>query len=102
MSDPVKVWFEIAQYNYKGALSISNLVETMWISIYRRPIEIMYYQGSASIGHEFRKSLIETEYGKTSKTRTSVNPIFNAVLERIHQVLGNLLRTCNINQTYVD
>ena len=26
----------------------------------------------------------------------------NAVLERIHQVLGNLVRTFNISQTYVD
>ena len=28
--------------------------------------------------------------------------MFNAIFERIHQVLGNLVRTCNINQTYVD
>ena len=26
----------------------------------------------------------------------------NAVLEQIHQVLGNLVRTSNISQTYVD
>ena len=26
----------------------------------------------------------------------------NVILERIHQVLKNLVRTCNINQTYVD
>ena len=26
----------------------------------------------------------------------------NAILERIHQVLGNLVRTSNIQQTYVD
>ena len=26
----------------------------------------------------------------------------NEILERIHQVLGNLVQTCNINQTYVD
>ena len=26
----------------------------------------------------------------------------NAILEWIHQVLGNLVRTCNITQTYVD
>ena len=26
----------------------------------------------------------------------------NVILERIHQVLGNLVRTCNITQTYVD
>ena len=26
----------------------------------------------------------------------------NAILERIHQVIGNLVHTCNITQTYVD
>ena len=26
----------------------------------------------------------------------------NAILERIHQVIGNLVRTLNIQQTYVD
>ena len=31
-----------------------------------------------------------------------VNPTSNAILERIHQVLGNLVRTFNITQTYGD
>ena len=31
-----------------------------------------------------------------------VNPTFNAILEYIHQVLGNLSRNYNIKETYVD
>ena len=58
--DPVTVWFEITQYNYRISISIANLVETAWLSRYPRPIEIMYDQGSKFIGHEFIKSLIET------------------------------------------
>ena len=54
------------------------------------------------IGHEFRKSLIETEYRITAKPSTLVNPMPNVILERIHQVLGNLVRTFNKQQTYVD
>ena len=38
----------------------------------------------------------------TSNPSTLVNTMSNAVLELIHQVLGNLVRTCNITQTYVD
>ena len=30
------------------------------------------------------------------------NPISNAILEQIHQVIGNLVRTFNIQQTYVE
>ena len=42
------------------------------------------------------------EYGITAKPSTLENPMSNGILERIHQVLGNLVRTCNITQTYVD
>ena len=55
------------------------------------------------IGHDFKKVIIEMEYGITAKPSTSEDPMSNAVLERIHQVLGNLVRTFNIStQTYVD
>ena len=42
------------------------------------------------------------EYRITEKPSTLGNPMSNATLERIHQVLGNLVWTCNITQTYVD
>ena len=42
------------------------------------------------------------EYGIVAKTITLRNPMLNAILERIHHILGNLVRNCNINQTYVD
>ena len=42
------------------------------------------------------------EYGITAKPSTSENTTSNAILEQIHQVIGNLVRTCNITQTYVD
>ena len=59
MTNPVTGWFEIAQYEYKRAITITNLVETTGLSIHPRPIEIMYDQGKEFIGHEFRKYLIE-------------------------------------------
>ena len=102
MIDPVTGWFEIVQYDNKKVLSISNLVESTWLFRYPRPIEITYHQGSEFIGNEFRKFLIEYEYRITAKPSTLLNPISNAVLERIHQVLGKLVRTFNIYQTQVD
>ena len=65
-------------------------------------MEITYYQGSEFIDHEFRKQPIEMEYGIVAKPSTLGNPMPNAILEHIHQVLGNLVRICNITQTYVD
>ena len=42
------------------------------------------------------------EYGITVKPSTLVNPIYDAILKQIYQVLGNLVLTCNITQTYDD
>ena len=61
----------------------------------------MYDQGKEFIYHEFRKSLIETEYAITAKPSTPGNPIPNAILERIHQVLVKLMQNFNIQHTYV-
>ena len=59
MIDTVARWFEITQYNNKRVISIADLVGTMWLSRYPRPMEITYDQGSKFIVREFRKSLIE-------------------------------------------
>ena len=73
------------------------------MSSYPRPIEITHDQGKEFIVHGFRRSLIETEYGITAKPNTLSNPMSNEALERIHQVLENLVRTFNIStQTYID
>ena len=42
------------------------------------------------------------EYRITVKPSTLVNPIYDEILKQIHQVIGNLVLTCNITQTYDD
>ena len=42
------------------------------------------------------------EFGMVSKPSTSGNSISNAILEQIHQVLGNLVQNVIISRTYVD
>ena len=39
------------------------------------------------------------EYGITAKPSTLVNPIYDAILKHVHQIIGNLVLTCNITQT---
>ena len=45
MINPVTVWFEVVRYDDKIAINIANLAETIWLSRYPMPIEIMYDQG---------------------------------------------------------
>ena len=42
------------------------------------------------------------EYVITAKQNTFKNPTSNAILERIHLVVGNLVQTCYIKQTYAE
>ena len=74
----------------------------MWLTRYPRPTEIMHDQGSEFIRHEFIKSLIEMECRIIANLSTLGNPTYSAILERIIQVLGNLVRNCNIKETHVD
>ena len=46
--------------------------------------------------------LIEAKYYIKEKPASSGNPQENTIIERIHQVLGNLVWTYNIHTIYVD
>ena len=102
MIEPVTWWPEITKYDDKIATSITKLVENMWFTRYARPLEITYEKGSWFNGHNFRKSPIEIEYGMTANLSTLVNPTYNVILERIHQVLVNTVRSYNIKEKYLD
>ena len=102
MIDSVTGWFEVTQYNNKKAMTITNLVKTMLMVQYPCPLEITYDQGGELFGHEFKNSLIEQEYGIKTNPVSSGNPQTNAVIEKIHQVLGNLIHSFNLSSTNVD
>ena len=52
--------------------------------------------------HDFIKPLIEIEYSIAAKPINLVNPTSNAILERIHHLIGNLVHPFNITQAYFD
>ena len=52
----------------------------------------MYDRGNKLLGHVFKNDLIENEYGIKAKCETTENPQANLLLERIHQVIVNLVR----------
>ena len=45
MINPITGWFEVTQYIDNKAMTISNLVETMWLVSYTCPVKITYDQG---------------------------------------------------------
>ena len=46
--------------------------------------------------------MIENEYGIKTKPVSPGNLQANAIVEIIHQVIGSLVRTYNLQETYVD
>ncbi len=66
-----------------------------WLSRYPRPRYVGFDNGG-----EFKKEFLATcaNYGITEKPTTTYNPQANGILERVHLVLGNMLRTLKIEK----
>ena len=78
----------------KSSAQVSHLFNKQWLSRYPRANYVIYDNGS-----EFKlhfESLCES-YSIKRKPTTVRNPQANAILERIHAVLGDMMRTSNID-----
>ena len=93
MIDPATGWFELVTIEDKRADTIANLVEQNWLCRYPWPTKVIFDRGSEFMA-EFAE-MIRQDYGVKRKPITKRNPQANAILERIHQTLGNIIRTSN-------
>jgi transposase InsO family protein len=101
MIDPATGWFEIHQYDDKRAITIANIAEQEWFCRYPWPTQVTFDRGKEFMGEEFKRMLIE-DYGIKRKPITVRNPQANAIIERIHQVIGNMIRTFELEDNYLD
>ena len=101
MIDPASGWFEIHQYDDKRSITVANIVEQEWFSRYPWPTQITYDRGSEFIGQDFQQMLTK-DYGIKKKPITVRNPQANAIVERIHQVIANIIRTFELEDNYLD
>ena len=91
MIDPTMGWFEIHQYDDKRSITVANIAEQEWFSRYPWPTQVTYDRGSEFIGKDFQENDKE-DYGITAKPITVRNPQASAIVERIHQVIANMIR----------
>jgi len=89
------------RYEDKWSITIANIVKLTWLSKYPWHTLFTYDRGSELIGHEFR-NVIRNDYGIKCKPITVRNPQANAIVERVHQVIGNMLRTFELENNYLD
>ena len=79
---------------------MANIAEEEWFSRYPWPTQVTYDRGTEFIGQEFQKML--EDYGVKKKPNTTRNPQANAIVERVHQVIGNIVRTFELQDNYLD
>ena len=78
----------------KIASTVANIVEQRWLTRYPWLPVITYNRGTEFMA-EFAK-MIKEEYEIERKPISSRNPQANAVLERIHQTIGNMIKSFQI------
>lgn len=95
MIDPATNWFEIAPIVNPDSDSCQRAFDSCWLARYPRPQEVGFDNGK-----EFKWLFAELckNFGITQKPTTDYNPQANAILERVHQVLGNSLRTFELEK----
>ena len=114
MIDPATGWFEIvelpnADVTYlrngneiteviidKSAATVSHLFNKSWLSRYPRSSTVVYDNGSEFKSHF--ESLCDS-YGLKRKPTTIKNPQANAILERIHAVIADMMRTSGLDNS---
>jgi hypothetical protein len=99
MIDPATGWFEIAEMKDQSSEAAMNAFDDTWLSRYPRPEFIGFDNGKEY--KKFFKQLINN-YGLKPKPTTTYNPQSNGIVERVHQVLGDALRTAEIDGADLD
>ena len=95
MIDPATGWFEIKQVpGTKRADVVANIVESAWLNRYPWPQKVILDRGTEFMA-EFTKMIVD-EYGIKKKPITKRNPQANAIVERVHQTIGNMIRTFEV------
>ena len=95
MIDPATGWFEMAQIPNKTAVEIADITKKTWFTRYPLLQQIVFDRGTKFMA-EFAK-MCHNDYGLKSKPITTRNPQSNAIIERIHQTIGNIIRTFDVS-----
>ena len=91
MIDPATGWFEMREISTKSADIIANELEMAWLSRYPWPTQMIFDRGN-----EFKAEVAEMitkDYGIKKKPISTRNPQANVIVERVHQTIGNMIRT---------
>jgi transposase InsO family protein len=97
MIDPATGWYKIVQATNNSVTSIQDLLHNSWLARYPHPQFIVFDNGG-EFKSEFNQMCVN--YGIKAKPITSHNPQANAIIERVHKVVNDMLRSFELeNET---
>ena len=91
MIDPATGWFEITTIDDKRADTVANQLEMTWLSRYPWPNEVVMDRGKEFMAEV--RTMMLNDYGIVRKPITTRNPQANAMVERCHATLHEMVRT---------
>ncbi len=97
MIDPATGWFEIIEINDTKADYISNKLEQAWLTRYPWPEEVVLDRGKEFMAEV--RTMLRDEYGITRKPITTRNPQANAMVERAHKTIHQMIRSQQIRDS---
>ena len=100
MINPATGWFEMAQIPNKTAADIADITEKTWFNRYPLPQRIVFNCVTEFMA-EFAK-MCQNDHDLKRKPITTRNPQPNAIIERIHQTIGNIIRTFYVSNIVND
>ena len=100
MIDPAKGWIEIRTVPSAREDLVSNIVELAQDTRYQQPSKVIVYCGNEFLVEY--KTVIQADYGIGVKPITSRNPQANSILERVHQIIGNIIRTFKVQDVVLN
>jgi transposase InsO family protein len=95
MIDPATCWFEVKDVSEPSSEACMCAFDDTWLMRYPRPQYIGYDNGN-EYKNVFKEMCLN--YGIKGKTSTTYNPQSNGIIERVHQVLGDSLRTFELEE----
>jgi transposase InsO family protein len=99
MIDPATGWFEVKDVPDYTANSTQSAFDEVWLSRYPRP-EIIGFDGGSEFKNVFEE--MRKNYGMKKRVSTAYNPQANGIVERVHLVLGDALRTFELQEKEMD
>ena len=88
--DTVTNLVELVRIDNKSSEHVTPKFAQLWLARYPRPERCVHDNGGEFVGHKFQTLMQRCKIKDV--TTTAKNPQANALCERIHQTVGNVLR----------